>query len=388
MNTHDTLAFAIATEVVRQIRGGEPQWSELLSIDVFATSARTWPMPDFVISDLRSNITVAGEFKPPDQTKREYLTGLGQAVAYTRDFHYALLVVPDVADDGYAIASHIREVLHQQVLATVPVALLRYDSRTLSGTNARFDILHALRPRITPPEGTVHTEDSFWAKWRDASPTELAAFLEHLYDEGRPTLAAQAARIRDRAFDRLWQDIQAGRVTHWGGQHRRVADTKPNKVAWAKNYRNFVMHIGWTAPDGKLTMDGLEALRLVHQYGPGSKLFLDHLTAAVLIGGKHLVLINAINEFQDAHGRFGDEKTWLESLEHHLEQNGLLKRNIGRHQAAVRQSARGFLKAEKTLWRNLQLIVPHGAHVYHPGRGFIFDWARITGLLTADSVAA
>lgn len=388
MNTHDTLAFAVASEAVRQIRHGDAQWNQLFSIDVFATTARTWPMPDFVISDVRNNITLAAEFKPPDQTKREYLTGLGQAVAYIRDFHYGVLVVPDVADDGYPIADHIHDVLRQQVLANVPVGLLRYDSRAISATNARFDILHALTQRTSPPQRVVRTEDSFWAKWRDASPTELGAFLEHLYDEGRPAAGPRQGRIRDRAFDRLWRDIQDGRVVHWGGQRRRVANTPDNKVAWGKNYRNFVMHIGWAAPDGKLTTEGLEALRLVHQYGPDSKLFLDQLALAVLVGGKHLVLINAINEFQDSHGSFADEQTWLDSVEQHLEQDGLLKRNVGRHQAAVRESERGFLKAEKTLWRNLQLIVPRGGRVYHPDRGFIFDWARITALLTSDAIVA
>jgi hypothetical protein len=149
-----------------------------------------------------------------------------------------------------------------------------------------------------------------------------------------------------------------------------------------------VTHIGWCLSDGKLTEEGLRVLRLVHQYGSDSRLFLDQLTKAVLLDGKHLVLINAINDFQDRYhrseGTFLNEQTWLEEVEVHLETSGILKRNPGRHAAAVQNSERGFLKAEKTLWRNLELIIPSGplgGRVYHRGRGFIFDWARITSLL-------
>src|ERR1700691_1329324 len=89
-------------------------------------------------------------------------------------------------------------------------------------------------------------------------------------------------------------------------------------------------------------------------------IFVDELAKTLLLVGKHLVLINAINDLQDAHGAFADEQQWLDAIEEHLEDEGLLKRNPGRHAAAVRHSGRGFLKAEKTIWRNLDLIVPRG----------------------------
>ena len=85
MITHDILAYAVAAEAVRQIRAQEPQWGGMFSANVFATTSRRWPVPDFVIVDSDSldgnkkPITIAGEFKPPDQTKREYLTGLRES---------------------------------------------------------------------------------------------------------------------------------------------------------------------------------------------------------------------------------------------------------------------------------------------------------------------
>jgi hypothetical protein len=132
---------------------------------------------------------------------------------------------------------------------------------------------------------------------------------------------------------------------------------------------------------GALTKEGLEALHVGALYGARSRPFVDQIAKAILVAGKHLILFNAISEFQDTATGIGDEPKWLNALEEFLEQKGLLKRNPARALAAVAGSARGFLKAEKQLWRNLGLIVTNGARVFHKGRGFIFDWARITSLL-------
>lgn len=326
---------------------------------------------------------MAAEFKPPAQTKREYLTGLGQAIAYTKDFNHSLLIVPDTSDDNYRIADHIRDVLQQASCATLPVGLLGYDPRTLSSTNAAFVVLRALAPRVGPFTPSAIIDASFWAKWREMSGQEIGLFLGHLYAEGlRP---AGGRSIRDRAFDRLWTDIQAGRAESWSGSVRRWANTTTMREAQSKNYRNFLIHIGWMQTEGQLTDEGLRTLHIVHQYTTASELFLNHLARAVLNEGKHMVLINTINEFQERRietsGGFQDETRWLAELEQHLATEGFLTRNPARHGAAARQVPRGFLKAEKTLWRQLGLIVVRGQRVYHPGRGFIFDWRRITALL-------
>ena len=396
MNTHDVLAFSIASEIVQQIRQSNQNWSSIFSPDVFATSSRTWPIPDFVIVDNQNEIGIAGEFKPPNQSKREYLTGLGQTMAYTRDFHYALLVVPEVSDDDYRIAEHIQDVIAQDVAAPLPIGLLSYDPRTLSAARAEFELLYALQPRTGNfSQPITNVGDSFWAKWRDISPHETGLFLDYLYLEGRQQITAspQIGAIRDRAFDRLWNDMTTGRTQHWGGRSRSISNTQKNKIAWFKNYRNFISHIGWCLADGKLTASGLDALQLAYQYETASRLFLDYLALSVLLEGKHLVLLNSLNTFQDARcqsqGLFTDEEKWLDEVEEYLENSGLLKRNPGRAAVAVQNVSREFLKAEKTLWKNLNLIIPsgpQGGRVYHRGRGLIFNWSYITALLGTNQL--
>lgn len=383
MNTHDVLAYAVATEAVRRLRAGMVPWKSLFSADAFITASRTWPVPDFVLVDNAKKLTIAAEFKPPQQTKREYLTGLGQALSYSRNFHYALLVLPTVADDGYRIADHIVGVLTQAPLAEVPLGILCYEPATLSPHNANFSELHFFSRRTSAPERLASLDQSFYAKWREISPEEALQYLFYSYDEMRSSSAATNT-VRDRAFARLWTDIQAGKMHHWARGERHYAATSKMHTGVLKNYRNFLFHLGWTESSGNLTAEGLRALHVGSQYGAWSRPFLDEIAKAALGNGKHLILFNAISEYQDSLSPpFPSEPEWLDGLERFLETKGLLKRNPQRAAAAIRKSERQFLKAEKQFWKNLELIVPRGSRVFHPGRGLIFNWSRITELLQA-----
>jgi hypothetical protein len=380
MNTHDVLAFAVGTEAVRRVRAGLGPWNTIFSADSYVTASRVWPVPDFVLVDTTNNLTIGAEFKPPQQSKREYLTGLGQAVAYSRDFDYGLLILPTFADDGYPIADHVQSVLLETPFENAPVGLLSYDPTILSSSNPGFKEVHFFERRIGSPSHPASHDQSFYAKWREMGPEEIFAYLSCSYDEIRHP-SSSTGTIRDIAFNKLWKEIQAGKLHHWGGGVRHYTDTPKIKTGVLKNYRNFLFHIGWTESSGALTKEGLDALHAGALYGANSRPFIDVIAKAVLVAGKHLILFNAINEFQDTSGSIDDEQAWLQALEEFLEAKGLLKRNPARGLAAVAGSARQFLKAEKQLWRNLDLIIPRGARVFHPRRGFIFDWARITGLL-------
>jgi len=329
VNNHDILAYALARELVTRVRAGEKPWSDVFSSKSYITASRSWPVPDFVLFDEDRKLVVGAEFKPPLQTKREYLTGLGQAIAYSRDFDYGLLVVPTIADDGYPIARHIATVLGQPTMADVPVGLLAYDPAKLSPSSASFEDLHFFHKRADKPATPAKLDDSFYAKWREASPEEMQALLDYSYDEMRhPTDPSKT--VRELAWDRVWADIQAGKLHHWAGGLRHAKDTAQNKIAVWKNYRNFPAHVGWVDAAGSLTTEGLRALHVGSLYGPNSRPFLDEIAKAVLVPGKHLVLLNAISEFQDSQQSHSDEGKWLDALEAFLEQKGLLKRNEAR----------------------------------------------------------
>ena len=167
MNTHDVLAFAVGTEAVRRVRSGLGPWNTIFSVDSYVTASRSWPMPDFVLVDSGKKITAAGEFKPPKQPKREYLTGLGQAVAYARDFDYGLLILPTIADDGYPIAAHVKSILTQTPFGAAPIGVLSYDPGTLSPASPGFSELHFFAARAGSPPSPAILDQSFYAKWRE-----------------------------------------------------------------------------------------------------------------------------------------------------------------------------------------------------------------------------
>ncbi len=313
-------------------------------------------------------------------------TTLGQTIAYTRDFDYGLLIVPSIADDGYQIAKHIKEILTLSEFNTAPIGLVEYDPSRIGPSFAAAGVRKFFGTRVGNPPNRAHVGESFYAKWREMSPEEMALYLGYLYEEKmRPSKTSQS--LRDRGFGRLWNDIQAGGVHHWAGGVRHASPATEEGVR--KNYRNFMNHVGWMETEGSLTEDGLAAWHVAHIYGFGSRLFLNSIARSSLLAGKHLILINAINQFQDNYlsrnGPFRDQQQWLDLIESNLESRGLLKRNVGRHAAAVQKSDRQFLKAEKQLWKKTGLIIPSSSsRVYHHGRGFVFDWARITELVSSE----
>lgn len=388
MITHDVLAYAVAAEAVRRVRASEGPWKSIFSAETYVTSSRVWPMPDFVLLDRGNGLTAGVEFKPPRQSKREYLTGLGQALAYSKDFNYGILVLPSIADDGYRIGEHVRQILQQPALSDIPVGVLQYDPAHISPHTANFEELVFFQSRNDTPQSRARVDNSFYAKWREMSPDEAFRYISYSYDEGRAP-ASSTGTVRDRAFIKLWDDIQRGDVRHWGGDIRHYTDTQQSRTAYMKNYRNFIRHINWTDSVGNLTEDGLKALHVGSLYGAGSRPFLDTIAKAVLLAGKHLILFNAISDYQDGLKSLDDEQEWLEGLEAYMEDKGFLKRNQARADAAIAQSAREFLKAEKQLWRQLELIVPRikGRKnlSYHQNRGIIFNWSRITDLLQGSA---
>ena len=92
---------------------------------------RDFPKPDIILIE-RTKINekvLAFEFKPPNCDKREYLTGIGQSLAYYYNYPYSYLIIPDQIIDGINIPNFINEIIQK---TNSPLGLIKYDISTQS----------------------------------------------------------------------------------------------------------------------------------------------------------------------------------------------------------------------------------------------------------------
>src|SRR5204862_5412963 len=120
------LAYEASVLLLAQLQKNTATWAipRLTSKTTYWHGIVDWPRPDGAFEDSSTGASCAIEFKPPGQPKREYLTGIGQSLAYLESFAFALLIMPSVSWDGYEIGAHVRRMLTQEIFSDVPLVLL------------------------------------------------------------------------------------------------------------------------------------------------------------------------------------------------------------------------------------------------------------------------
>lgn len=123
---HNLMALQVADVLLNQLRTGTATWHQprLTTRVIRWPGFADWPRPDIAFEDRSTASSIAIEFKPPNQSKGEYVRGLGQTITYLDKFEFAGLVVPEHADDGFRIAQYLRDLI-TNMLTPLPVALFR-----------------------------------------------------------------------------------------------------------------------------------------------------------------------------------------------------------------------------------------------------------------------
>jgi hypothetical protein len=62
-----------------------------------------FPSPDAAFYDPKNKIIVSFEFKPPTETKRGILTGVGQSIAYLQDSDISYLIAPRMLENYHLV---------------------------------------------------------------------------------------------------------------------------------------------------------------------------------------------------------------------------------------------------------------------------------------------
>jgi len=362
---HDQMSHVATKQMLQEVQTGIADWlfgGRLSERTTYWQGVIDWPQPDNAFQDSSTGASLAIEFKPPGHGKSEYVRGLGQALTYLQSFEFSALVVPRLAQDGYAIADYLKAVLEKPGADRLSVGLFAYEQDA-----AQLTTLVGLRERQGegPPLPTG-VRKVFWAYWRDLSQNDLLTLLIIMDRNGCDF---------DQAYQIYWNENRRhGTALDWEGNARKIpAAGKSNASELANDFLSF-RHIGLIDSQKHLTDEGYRLLRDGKVYGSTSQYFLTRLGQQVLLRGRHLELIFWVEETQRVlpAERKSDHETFRRSLDQQLQNAGIIEKlpnNTGKGT---------FIRDEGKLWNKLGLLRPRTATSYFfDGEGYRFDWRRI-----------
>ena len=418
---HHILAKRATDSILAKFKNGA--WSCLgrCGKDFFRTGCGAdFPSPDAEFGDVNNDLVISFEFKPPTETKRGILTGLGQSIAYLQFSDLSYLVIPETVED-YNIAEHIGSIFDSIVGDKIPVGLISYKN------NDPEDVTLAHNVDNLIGRGVKHRKISnsrFWANYVDMPISLFHLILHYAY-------LKKIHRSNEDAFATCWKkelapvenlkklDPQpfrdvAGKIVMSpsgkkpkvyyektvaeikklprGQRSKAVAEMIKNAdpgtkgdtmyASIRKNCIPFMRHVGMLDSACELTEEGIKMYHLGVANGPQSNLFKDYFTRMVLLEGHHIDLIYDVERFAcEFRGRIND-KGLLEVMWDEYNKKGMLKTNPGRRADGSKKSDAGrFLKDELILWRSLGLMKET------PGKPRLaFNWQRITEVCNLSSL--
>lgn len=371
---HDASATMYGDTILSRIRCADDRFKQVFSTSLIRTGDWDWPRPDYVCYDEKLNASYALEFKPPFQSKREYLTGLGQSLSYLQKHTYSGLIVPYWADDGFRIAEFIADTLRSPEFSNVATSLFAYNYNDYS-----IDILRPITATRTAIAATSKADDvkTFWCWWRDISHYELYDLLNLSF-----IFSDEDGDIYTKHIYPTFYKMMVDKKTRqWDGTPRSKTGSVASMKSEKQNYKIPLVQLElWSRSEGRLTDLGFKLLEIGKKYGPDSKKFFDCLAYLVLVNGKHLDLINLVEKFQKVSEVAASSKDHAVSLESFLSDNGCIGK---RKPTAITTGAKNsYMRDEMKLWNKLGLLYAYNKTSYFfPGEGYKFNWERISEIL-------
>jgi hypothetical protein len=364
--SHNEMAFEVARTIRDLVVKGVRPWRDLYKSSIVITSSSEWPEPDFVFDD-QQEMTYGFEFKPPGQIRREYVMGIGQALAYLNHFSHSTLILPTEAEN-FEIARYISGLVENIPLK---IGVIAYDPKDIRQ-------LKVLVPYPKEPVGPLQRKASlgkvFWAFWMDESIHEFYLMLKESYERRN-----EPGDIKEKVFRKVFEMMKQGKTFANVGTLRRLG-RKLKFSSWFLNYRLPFLHCGLWSLDGKPTLMGTRILSVGDTYGWNSTEFRSALAKAYLENGKHLLLLRYIWDIQiEAINRGVQHRTTKEYLDFMAGQ--LMKQGFGRAHRGVRRN----LQAMISLWGGgFRILKKRGNSYYFKGFGLVPDWGKITTILQTE----
>jgi len=378
---HDLLADKAGRAIVSKIVNRVDNWGQVFSDNINKAGDFGWPRPDYVCYDFDLEQSIAFEFKPPNHSKREYLTGLGQTLSYLQKHHYSGLILPNVVE-GFNIAEHVSKTLSLDVFSKHHISVIGYDERTLESDP--LNSIQLIKSIDDLRTGEILSNDlrhTYWCWWRDISHYEVYNLL-NLLDK----YSNNAGDIySDNVWPEFWKLMVDGKTRTWEGKGRKKTDNKTNYKSEKQNYKIPLFQLGLIEQsEGRLTAEGYKLISIGKIFGIESSLYIDYLTKLVLIEGKHLILIQDLEDFKnnaDSTSLLTQDKFRIDFENYLNKNNSIGPRKPGRKTTGKKIS---YIRDEFKLWNKLGLIKSSGKQYFVKGRGIEFNWSRITEILTKE----
>jgi hypothetical protein len=416
MTTHNTLSSEIVRTILDKWKTRATGWqSGFLSDNISLSRTRaSFPSPDATIYDFDNELSIFMEFKPPTETKRGILTGLGQAIAYLQHCSVSYLISPDIIE-SFPMREYLKDLFREKIENKIAVGLVVYSVNNYKNVAIEVDVT---TPNIPSTSTREDNPGNYWAAWRDVPPHQVWLLLDEAYKMG--DYANRLEKVWQNFFDTyyfppgnretiqpteskiyMWDGInkllpfevkkkelrervQAGQLTVEEAirKIKQDASSRPEirdnlYKDYKKNAKNFLTHLGLWDDEAHLTEVGFELHKVGKLHKPTSKYFQDFLAKVTLIEGKHLELINDIEKFT-RNKLFQTKNDAIKDLLDYFENNGYIKKNPNRAQTGARK----FLQSEFQLWGKLCLANKEGASYFIPEKGFAFNWKEITRIIS------
>ena len=379
--THDKGAIDSSSIILNKIRSGDSEFKQIFTDRFHRAGFTGWPKADAIFKDYfdEKEITIGLEYKPPYQEKREYMTGVGQAISYLYHNDYAGLIIPKFSKDNFPISDFVIYLINKRnEINQLPICIFDYDPKIPISSNNLF-----LRKKITHKNDYIFEKKDdkgrvkvFWAWWRDLSNFEIYDILSlcKKYDK---------RKSEDIYTKYVWPEfkykLESGKALTWEGIPRKRPSIPPGEK---QNYKIPLFQLGFINQDtGHLTQYGFRFLNLCEQVGPDSKIFMQALGNHILTEGKHMQLIDLIYYFQE---KIMKEKKEFKSSEHKkLFDNYLVEvgqvppweeRKPGRKTTDGKQH---YIRDEFKLWNKLGFLCNDKKKYFRDNYGLQFDWPKI-----------
>lgn len=241
---------------------------------------RGFPSPDVMVQYRQGKIALV-ECKPSDAGGREYMTGLGQSLAYLLFADFSYLAMPEKELNTFQKYFWVQEIGLLSVKENLRVQLVRpaIESKV---------ILKREEPRIRG-----------YGYYRDLRPMEIYQILRAIQTEK----TRQTHFNKDRIENAIWREVLRA----------REIQSQRQRNAWILNIKLLLRDLQLVnLDDYSLTEDGFRLLQLGAL--PDKKPYLDELARCFLLNANYIDILTIIQNLNDEHIGFNSVQDFKEKL--------------------------------------------------------------------------